>query len=514
MNNRILLCLIVCVAWAHLAVASDACPATVITSVPFQEIAVQSALNNDFDSPSYSCLGHRVDFIYAFTPLVSGFYPLAIECLDGDPDPATVTIHLRTGGACPGTVWDFCLYFGGLDGLYRTNLDLTAGVQYFIIVEPPYIPCDTIQFTLGPPSGSPNALSNECLFEYMWGDSNALEDCNGGCTNEDNGGQFAAQDLLNGLSVNGRAFKYMFQIDTLDFEARLDNDYYTLPVLPNSIVSIEFETEFDAVLALFSGADCTTPIGFFVPDTGVQNILVTECLGNLRDNTLMVQVIPSYLYQFTVGQPRFYSLRFGRSTCPSCEDYETPRGAPGSWNLGSTCGAGNDCNQWPSQELTVPIYIPDAGWWTFGLCGSSPTWPAVLNLSESCCGPTIGQGAGGCPNGMAEIDGLFLEAGMYYLGVEGLNAGNCGNVTLNVEQLLGRCCYGPESAPSCSDATWSECEALGGQYISNETCAGEPCPVRPLCDRDGGVSQPPHVPTESNHFEVTARVLACHRRCV
>jgi hypothetical protein len=104
---------------------SDACPATVISALPFRDEGSLRGKHNDYD---ISCAAYsgQPDVIYQFTPTRT-----ALHAFDCDPADYYIAFSLRTGGACPGATEIACAS-GSYLHLAQT---LTAGNVYYVIVD-------------------------------------------------------------------------------------------------------------------------------------------------------------------------------------------------------------------------------------------------------------------------------------------------------------------------------------------------------------------------------------------
>jgi hypothetical protein len=194
--------------------------------------------------------------------------------------------------------------------------------------------------------------------------------------------------------------------------------------------------------------------------------------------------------------PRAYLLLVEPIPCSGCH-YDGAFVAPFTWN-DNTCGAGNECSLRNSQEKILCVTIPYASDWTFSMCSSDPVWDSYIYLTNTCCGNIIAQDDDGCGGvGVSRINCLPLNAGSYYLTVEGYNPTDCGAFALSITECIGSCCYGDPNNPSCANVSQSACNSLSGNFTQGQQCVPGLCYTRPACDvTDVEFSQQPHVPDE------------------
>ncbi|MHC4090449.1 MAG: InlB B-repeat-containing protein, partial [Planctomycetota bacterium] len=106
--------------------------------------------------------------------------------------------------------------------------------------------------------------------------------------------------------------------------------------------------------------------------------------------------------------------------------------APHTSPMRSTCGEGDDCGLWSSEEHIYEVTIPSAGYWRFSLCSSS--WDTYLYLGTTCCGNQVGEDDDGCGEMYGPSELLTnLNAGTYYVAIEGYSVTDCGNYVLSIE---------------------------------------------------------------------------------
>lgn len=104
--------------------------------------------------------------------------------------------------------------------------------------------------------------------------------------------------------------------------------------------------------------------------------------------------------------------------------------APGTW-AGNTCGAGNNCASLPSEEHVYEVTLLEAGNWRFSLCGSA--YDTVLIIGTNPGGFDVGVNDDSC--GLQSELTVLLDAGTYYVTIEGFASFHCGNYVLTIEAL-------------------------------------------------------------------------------
>ena len=106
---------------------ADACPATNIAALPYTDIGNTCSMTDDY-LDCYSSSG-APDVIYEFTAPVTATYTISLCGSSYDTE-----LMVRSGGACPGSVQEGCNDdYCGLQS--QLMLSLTAGTQYFVIVD-------------------------------------------------------------------------------------------------------------------------------------------------------------------------------------------------------------------------------------------------------------------------------------------------------------------------------------------------------------------------------------------
>lgn len=168
--------------------------------------------------------------------------------------------------------------------------------------------------------------------------------------------------------------------------------------------------------------------------------------------------------------------------CPDCDvDFcvNAPYYGP-TTPMRTTCGAGNDCGLRASEEHEYRVFIPEAGIWTFSLCGS--TFDTYLYVGTTRCGQEIGYNDDYC--GLQSELSAAVNAGYYYVTVEAYGTTQCGDYVLNVwkqESCEVECPPNgtPEGEPDCYneyvDATNGGCNSspyVFGSITCNETICG------------------------------------------
>ncbi|UCG16755.1 MAG: trypsin-like peptidase domain-containing protein [Phycisphaerales bacterium] len=99
---------------------------------------------------------------------------------------------------------------------------------------------------------------------------------------------------------------------------------------------------------------------------------------------------------------------------------------PGTWS-GNTCGAGNECGLFSSEEHVYEVTLLEERLWTFSLCDS---WYDTILLVG-----TVPGGGDVCYNddscGLQSECAAYLSAGTYYVTIEGYG-GDCGDYVFEI----------------------------------------------------------------------------------
>ena len=132
--------------------------------------------------------------------------------------------------------------------------------------------------------------------------------------------------------------------------------------------------------------------------------------------------------------------------------------APGVFG-DNTTGAGNDCDLRASEDHIYEITLPNAGVWTFSLCGSA--FDTVLHLGTTCCSADIAINDDSC--GLQSEITADLPAGTVWLTIEAFSGASTGAYTLDISK-----------APSCvPDFTVT----APGVFVGDTTASGDECPL-------------------------------------
>jgi len=135
--------------------------------------------------------------------------------------------------------------------------------------------------------------------------------------------------------------------------------------------------------------------------------------------------------RYLCGEPSHaIDFRFDAEPAPPCvPDFSVT--APGEWSS-TTAGAGNDCSLAPSPDHLYEVAIPTSGTWVFETCTS--TFDTVLFLGTLCCSDDVASNDDLCsgPNEYGSRIRRTLEAGTYYVAVEGYASYSAGSYTLKV----------------------------------------------------------------------------------
>ena len=165
------------------------------------------------------------------------------------------------------------------------------------------------------------------------------------------------------------------------------------------------------------------------------------CGGNYQqDQIIGLALVAGHTYYIVVDANDEYegSGPYQISVTPfSPTSYDFAVTAPGTWQ-DNTCGGADDCVLHPSPEHIYQVVIPSDGAWVFSLCSSTVDWNTWLFLgTEPCMSDIMQRGwpKESCPNssGLYEIT-ASLEAGTYYLTIEGRSSTDCGSYQLDISQ--------------------------------------------------------------------------------
>lgn len=461
---------------------ADACPATVISSVPFIDNGDTWDKTDNYTSFAPCTGSNSLDVIYSFIPTYTGSHTIAIDSATYD-----TYLYVRTTGACPGSVQVACDDDGG-PGLWSLiNMNMTAGTTYFIVVD-----------GFSEDSGSYRIrVNSNCLINCQPSDiaecdeeilpEHANSDCNGACNNLN--GIPTRQNINIGQTICGRAFTYTGPTG----ENRRDTDSYLFTLAEPCSVRITLNTEFPTQLFVF-GPNCPFGTALFNQSWAYACSTVTYLTSCLPAGSYNLWVGPTF---FTgMSEFRDYRVRLDVVPCSGCR-VDAAITAPFSHGWHS-CGAGNNNSLRPSSDYTYLVTIPHAGDWMFSLCNDDSLWNSYLYLSSACNSGVIASDNDGCGvGGLSVINCLNLNAGSYYLTVEGFNASDCGPFAVHVTECLGACCYGNPSNPVCAFISETDCDSLSGQWSYMEPCSSGACFTRPTCDDDALWGQLPFLPDES-----------------
>jgi hypothetical protein len=464
---------------------SDACPATTIpvNIIPWTDYGTTFGAVNNFNPISPCGPTYAPDKIYRYVPNYTATYSF-----DTFGSTYDTQIYVNTGGACPGTTQVACN-----DDMYGSQsqvlLTMNAGQEYFIIVDgfQGYSGNFVLHLTNTCLLGNSSSWQQECV-ENPADPAFAMFDCDGGCSNGLYGGIEQWQTLNFCQLLHGNAFTYTGP----DNFSKRDTDHYTFTLSEPCSVKVSYLSVFTSNIVLsYHGACPENNLFSLINIPACMTVApVTPCLPA---GTYTLSIMPSFFAGMT--DPHSYLSLVEAFPCSGCK-VDNYFSAPISFSSG-TC-YGNDNSLRPSQEVTYCVVIPHASDWTFSLCSSSPSWDSYMYLTRACNGQIVAQDDNGCGDGLSKIECLPLQAGNYYLTIEGKNPGDCGQFYLDVSECVGSCCYGDYWNPSCSYGARSQCDALGGTFTQGQSCVPGLCYPRPDCSvPDVEYSQRPHVPDEA-----------------
>lgn len=468
---------------------ANTCPAPLIPQLlPYTDTGTTLGATNNF-SPLTPCgTTNAPDKIYRYIPTYTGIH--FIDTFGSDFD---TYLYIRTGGACPGNTHVDCNDDAWFTLQSRLQVSLNVGQEYFIIVDGAgtsagnYVLHVENNCNIGTSNTAP---FGECA-ETANSPAHASQDCNGGCGNTNYGGSVNWQEISPCQFVFGRGFTYLGP----QGQNLRDVDWYRFTLFESCSLRIGFVAEFNAGIFISDVSTCQPNFYFTASALACQSYsFMTVCFP---PGTYALGVMPAFVAGMPAPREYFFSL--DHFPCSGCKIdagivvFTSPVGIQDS-----TCGAGNDCGLRPSADRTYCITIPQTSDYTFSLCGSSPAWNSYMYLTSTCCGNIIAQNNDGCEgSGLSSLECVSLQAGYYYLTIEGNAAGDCGSYTLLITNCRGSCCYGDPANPSCQFTTPSVCATLGGQYTEGQQCTPGLCYTRPVCEDGSQFSQLPHLPDET-----------------
>lgn len=465
---------------------ADACPATVVTGIPYTDSGTTAGLAHNYNPADLggACFNNTApDVIYSFTPQVTSSYTITTNGSSFD-----TYLYIQQFGVCPG---DSALECDDDDGAGLQSLitrTLFAGAQYFIIVD-------------GFNANSGNyilTITDNCEVVCQPGDviecaeerdsTHSIDDCNGACNNQN--GNPTWQEIQPCQTICGRGFTYLNH----QGQNWRDTDSYRFTLTEACTLRLTLNTEF-ATQLIIMGPSC--PFG---------NVVFSQTLSYTCSTvTFITPCLPAGSYNLWVGpsvytginEPRNYRIRMDLIPCSGCRiDAFIQAPGSGAWH---TCGAGNNNSLRPSEDYTFCVNIPHSGEWTFSTCNYDSIWDSYIYLSNQCNGGVIAEDDDACGGiGLSVINCVELQAGTYYLTVEGWSSSRCGPFVLNVFECVGSCCYGNPGNPSCAYIGPNACDSLGGSWTNLEPCSTGACYTRPECGEGEIIfSQLPFLPDEA-----------------
>ncbi|MFZ5432977.1 MAG: T9SS type A sorting domain-containing protein [Calditrichota bacterium] len=200
-------------------------------------------MQDDYDGTCLGSYDGGADIIYEWELQFAGDYYLWV-----DPHESIYT-GLLLDDECPPSA-DNCIAIAyNSDAVpYGTDcMHLEAGTYYIMVDSWPYPYCiPQFDLSIGPcDSCITNQPGDTMECAESADSSNAANDCNGGCNNDDVGGinQFAT--ISDGETVCGRAFTYIR--NGLNYR---DTDWYTFNLSQPETVHVTVATEFSAMVAI------------------------------------------------------------------------------------------------------------------------------------------------------------------------------------------------------------------------------------------------------------------------
>ncbi len=455
---------------------NDTCPPTVIGAIPYTDSGTTAGMANNF-TPTCAA-SSAPDVIYSYTPAATAILQVSLCGSAYD-----TMLAIRSGGACPGTVQDACNDdFCGLQS--QITFTFNAGTTYYIIVDgwSTSSGAYTLNIDVPPPPCSvtcPGGSLVECPEDHLNPDHGDV-DCDGGC----NSLVPTYQNISCGQTVCGVGFTYV----AAGGGNSRDTDWYYFTLVQPETVIVTCRAEFPMVCGVVNDVDdCIAPA--FV-DAEV-------AAGLCSLTTVVIPCLAAGNYAMFVGPNGFdgvptpldYVATLECRPCAPCVS-DLLLAAPGAIS-GNTCGAGNDCGLFTSEEQIIEVMIPADGQWTFSLCNPDTTglWDSYIYLSAACCGVAMNEDDDGCGivAGWSEIACQVLTAGTYYVAVEGFSDTDCGPYTLSVSQCAPcDIVCDPLDLVECAetpDSTHSDNDCDGGCNVPIELVAMNLVSAQPICAR-------------------------------
>ncbi len=178
-------------------------------------------------------------------------------------------------------------------------------------------------------------------------------------------------------------------------------------------------------------------------------------------------------YPDYIGMDFTFSINVSDETWPGADFQVT---APGSWS-GNTCGAGDDCALRPSEDQLWEVTIPYNATWTFSLCNSSEMWDSYIYLDRNPCLGNLASNDNACYS-LSRFT-VPLNAGTYYLTIEGDDPTPCGAYTLDIFEYQAP--PNDDCANATNGGTLTPCSPI--VFTGNNIGATAECPdILPLAE--------------------------------
>jgi subtilisin-like proprotein convertase family protein len=380
----------------HLDQGADACPATVIPSLPYTDAGSTAGLVEDF-VPGSCLYSTAPDVIYEYTPTTTGNHTVSLCGSSFDTG-----LFIMTDGTCPGSTEVACNDDAcGLQSEITTSLN--AGQTYWFIVTGYDVHAGDYVINVTGPSGSGPQPGEDC--------TTALPLTVPGT---ENGNNCSFSDDLNSVcpytTTGGRDVVYTFT-----------------PAVDEQVTFSLCRSGYDTKLYIFDGNCTGTPIAC--------NDDASPCPGSTGSYRSYLPCVPlSGGHQYFVVVDAFSSSDCGDYVLETivCQAYPPPPNddcanaqpivVNGDQICATTNGATLDCptylgipEVWYSFELTECMDI------VVSYCGTTAqgNLNAVL-FSESCCGTPVYYSSyeyTTCADGLISLHFDHVAAGAYWLPV-------------------------------------------------------------------------------------------------
>lgn len=364
--------------------------------------------------------------LYSFTPTTTGIHYLNVTAATG---ASWLDYMYKPASAGCDTLGWTCMGDAGATGSYPMNL--TAGVEYLILVDNEFYDSETQTFEIQCPcsytSGGNTAESETC-------GSNS----NGGC----NANPEAYESIACGGSVSGTLWA--------DGGSR-DTDWYELVVTEQTTISVDFSSGQPINVLLVD--DCTN-----------QNVLANSSSMACGSGTLSYSAAPG-TYLLVIAPTSYESIPCGSGSANNYDITAVFCNPPvNDVCTGATSIACNDVvtgsTEFPVTNTDEPDCVPGAGVWyvfsgngnwvTFSTDNAGTDFDTRIGYTDGCGNACIDydeDGGDNYVNGYTSVLTFLAEQGTdYYVYVGGYQGTTVGNFELSVT------CVPPPANDDCSGA--------------------------------------------------------------